>query len=236
MSNILPSSIYRRAFYFPALILLVACSQDRLPKSKVYLSDGTVYFRGYITEESINKALVLLQKSNNQLVITSEGGLVTHALKLANYLYDNQTEVTFRAHCYSSCANYILPATRKGVVKHGTVVGWHGGAYQPVWNIDLDNDPEAKQRHEEWKRTETDFYHKVKVDPKINVYGLVDNYEALLSQPYCMRLLRRDDWQGWTYKMSDIKKMGISIHFEDKEIPLGHRGGDDIQCYIYPFS
>jgi len=51
-----------------------------------------------------------------------------------------------------------------------------------------------------------------------------------------MKLLNRGDWQGWTYTTSDLKKMGVTIQFEDKEIPLGQRGGDDMQCYIYPFK
>jgi len=45
--------------------------------------------------------------------------------------------VVFQVQCYSACANYILPAAQKGFVKRGAVVGWHGGAYQGVWSVDL---------------------------------------------------------------------------------------------------
>lgn len=236
MPRYLASTVHKQVICLFTLPLLIACNQERTPQSTVLLSDGTVYFKGFITEEFINKTIELLGKSDNKLRITSEGGANTPAITLGNYIYDNETEVIFQIQCYSACANYILPAARKGLVKTGTVVGWHGGAYQGVWEIDLDENPEVKRRIEVWQKIESDLYRKLNIDHNINVYGIINNYDLLMSEPYCMRLAKRGDWQGWTYTMSDLRKMGVMMQFEDNEVPLGQRGGDDIQCYIYPFK
>lgn len=225
----------RQLSSLPIIAVLMGCNFDIPPKSNVFLQDGIVYFKGAITQESVTKTIELLDESDNSLRFTSEGGANIPAIELANYIYENNTRVVFQIQCYSACANYILPAAKNGVVKKGTVVGWHGGAFQGVWEDDIDQYPEALARIELWKKKETELYTRLNIDPSINIYGVFEDFKLLKSQSYCRRVFDKGNYQGWTYRISDLRKMGIMAKFEDSKIPLG-RGGTDIQCYIYPFG
>lgn len=206
--------------------------------AQVNTINGVVHFNGYITKGSILKTIELLEDENSkkELVFDSPGGANIPAINLANYIYDNKVKVSFQRQCYSACANYILPASQNmGLVKKGTIVGWHGGAYQDIWEVDLDKAPDVKERIELWKVEEDKLFNKLKLDKNITVYGILNNFNLLKSNSFCGKIFDEGDYQGWTYKMSDLKRMGVKTRFEDDEIPLTYNG-ELLQCYIYPFT
>ncbi|MGR5266325.1 hypothetical protein ACPV5R_01090 [Vibrio astriarenae] len=223
-----------KVFFLTLVISYISgCNSE---KSEVYAIGNTVYFDGFITQESVARAKSLLERDNNlTFIVESQGGYNIPAIDLANFIYDNNIYVIYRVQCYSACANYLLPATKRGVVKSGSIVGWHGGAYQGVWEEDLEKYPEAKKRILLWQRLETRLYAKLNVDPKINIYGIKNDFELLKIQPDCLEIGEQGNFEGWTYSLADLRTMGVHILYEDNEQTLSYNG-IQLQCYIYPFQ
>ncbi len=93
----------------------------------VEMTDGTVCFHGLITPQSSNKFLELATSDTDVLVISSNGGDVSEAIKMANRMVDLKMSVVVVGWCMSSCANYIFPAARQKYVMPRSYIGWHGG-------------------------------------------------------------------------------------------------------------
>ena len=68
-----------------------------------------------------------LLKQLKRLEINSLGGDVSAAVDLALVLKDLDLTLVVDGYCMSSCANFILPASRRLVLRGG-LVGFHGGA------------------------------------------------------------------------------------------------------------
>ncbi len=217
------------------MVFTLSACYDNAPNTKVYTLNGDVIFKGAITEKSVDETIDLLSNGNTNLRITSEGGANIPAIRLANYIFDNNIKVTFDVQCYSACANYILPSSKNAVVKKGTIVGWHGGAYQEHWEDELESNPDAIARIELWKKKETEIFNKFNIDHNITIYGVLNDFELLKAERHCSKIGEAGNFQGWTYKISDIKRMGIKARFEDEEIPLSYEGVD-LQCLIFPFN
>jgi hypothetical protein len=90
--------------------------------------DGdAVVFDGQIHARSVAAFLQLVQDpAVTRLVITSQGGIVAAALDMAEAIHARGLDVEVPSACFSSCANYIVPAARNKLLGFAGAVAWHG--------------------------------------------------------------------------------------------------------------
>ena len=60
------------------------------------------------------------------VVISSEGGRVDAAIKLARWLYESRAAIVIDGPCLSSCANYLVPVARQLYLTRRAVIAMHG--------------------------------------------------------------------------------------------------------------
>lgn len=89
--------------------------------------DDAIHFSGRIDHDSAARLLRLLDDGQvTRLVITSQGGLVGAALDIAEAMHARGLDIEVPSACFSSCANYLLPAARRKTLGTPAAVGWHG--------------------------------------------------------------------------------------------------------------
>lgn len=94
----------------------------------IRIAGSTLCFTGDIDRDSAARAEALLaDRSLTAMVVTSDGGEVTAAVRLARALRARGLLLVVKSHCISSCANFLFPAARtKAVAPNGLLV-FHGG-------------------------------------------------------------------------------------------------------------
>lgn len=97
------------------------------PPATVERVDDAIHFSGRIDHDSAARLLRLLADGQvTRLVITSQGGLVGAALDIAEAIHARGLDIEVPSACFSSCANYLLPAARRKTLGTPGAVGWHG--------------------------------------------------------------------------------------------------------------
>lgn len=94
----------------------------------IRVTGATLCFTGDIDAGSAARATALLPTPGlTTLVITSDGGEVTAAIRLARAIRARGLMLVVEDRCASSCANFLFPAARtKAVADRGLLV-FHGG-------------------------------------------------------------------------------------------------------------
>ena len=110
-----------------AALLAVAAPAQAQDPAIVSVQDDAVVFRGQIDARSAAEFLLLVKDAGvTRLVITSGGGDVAAALDMATAMHERGLDIEVPHACYSSCANYLVPAARRKTLAHSGVVAWHG--------------------------------------------------------------------------------------------------------------
>jgi len=124
--DIMPPGIARLL----AFAFLLAPHTDAAEISFIFAEDRVEY-RGAIDARVVDRLIEESKdRSPKRLVIDSIGGGVAAAVRLGEWVLDNGMDVEVQALCASSCANYVLPAGTKKVIRQGAMIVWHGGADQ----------------------------------------------------------------------------------------------------------
>lgn len=118
---------------FAAFVLLFAWS-DRGRSAEARSScEGTVVasgsvlgFSGCISAAVAEVFVDAADRRPELAVIESSGGDVSAAIRMAMAISRNQLKLVVRGGCFSSCANYILPASPIVIVERNAFVGFHG--------------------------------------------------------------------------------------------------------------
>ncbi|WP_372707966.1 hypothetical protein [Brevundimonas sp.] len=93
---------------------------SRLAGSSVYCLKGSL---DSTSAESFSE----LASDISVLVVDSYGGNTRATMRIARLIYDNDIDVIIEGQCFSSCANYILPAASgRLTVLPGSFIGLHG--------------------------------------------------------------------------------------------------------------
>jgi hypothetical protein len=111
-----------------ALLAKVGHAQPQgLTSALVTRSGDAVIFTGRIDARAAADFMRLVREPGvARLVITSQGGIVSAALDMAEAVHERQLEVEVPSTCHSSCANYIFPAGARKVIGRPDAVAWHG--------------------------------------------------------------------------------------------------------------
>ena len=200
--------------------------------------EDTLYYKGEITDLMVLKALELARNSSQpikKLHIDSSGGNARAGIIFGNWIHDNKIKVTIENLCFSSCANYIFTSASSVHVLKGAIVGWHGGAFQQHWKLNLwwyeyliPNRKASKlallnSSLKPWKDEETAFFHLIGVDQKITTYGQMDKFNCQ----------KQNGAAGWNYNIRDLHKLGVmNVTLDDTELVLKNDKSKISACRI----
>ena len=131
-------------------------------------------------------------KKINRLMITSSGGEVDAAIKLALWVFENNIDIEVPEYCLSSCANYIFTAARNKIIHEGAVVAWHGNYHHlkitGLWRDDINSrmNRTGESRYEAQRNVymqmtylvnlERKFFARIGVDERICWIGKMSPY------------------------------------------------------------
>ncbi len=95
------------------------------------LEKGYACFSGDIDPVTIIKPKEAIDSERvHTLYVNSLGGHTVSAMVLGRSIFQKSIKLVLHNACFSSCANYLAPATEKLVVQKGTIFGFHGSVYR----------------------------------------------------------------------------------------------------------
>lgn len=188
----------------------------------VSLNENTIEYTGEITDAQNARFKELLSSNIDRIAsitVTSGGGNINAGMDLAELIFNNQLDIIIPTFCFSSCANYLIPAANQKVFGTNAVIGWHGDAASARWrDADIDamvSSLTGKEKQTKWlalrahydriieqaKERETALYEKWQVNPDIMRLGLKGNVkDAVLANKA----------RGWTYSLDAMAFFGLS--------------------------
>lgn len=202
-----------------ASLLLVACAggpegapdrpADDSPGTRVELDEeGRLSYVGPLTAEANTRALEIFEAARVEprtLLITSGGGSIEAGLDLAEWILEEGLDVEVGGYCLSSCANYVFLAGDRKKLREGSVVFWHGSAWQESFDDLVDpNRPDFQPSLLEARRREVRFFDRIGVDNVITVYG-----QGGFRISAIFRWLMRRPTLGFDYSLEDLERMGV---------------------------
>lgn len=102
-----------------------------LPDGFHQIKDGFACFNGDISTDTIKLPKMAIDTGKvNTLYVNSLGGVTTAAMELGRSIYAKNIKVVLHQACFSSCANYLVPAAHDLVVQKGTIYGLHGSVFR----------------------------------------------------------------------------------------------------------
>lgn len=122
--------IIGRAILIFIAALWAACANAQAVSAgqfKIEANKDAVWFNGPISDASAD-ALIKSLHGSKRLFISSNGGDELAAIKVANFVMDNNVDVYIPVYCLSACANSILIAGRNVYLSNAAVIAIHGSA------------------------------------------------------------------------------------------------------------
>jgi len=112
----------------PAPVVAAVGACDGSPGPDIRIAGQTLCFAGDIDRDSAARAGTLLAgRGLTAVVITSDGGEVTAAVRLARAIRARGLLLVVKDRCISSCANFLFPAARTKAVAPNSLLVFHGG-------------------------------------------------------------------------------------------------------------
>ncbi|WP_418358263.1 hypothetical protein ACNH6B_03790 [Shewanella basaltis] len=213
------------------LLTLTGCASQPEPFSVVIdpLLANAIVYRGEINADNVASFEQLITNSPTpieSLIINSGGGEVFAGIRFGELVYQYQLKVIVDKICASSCANYIATASNDVTVREGGLLGWHGGALQPLY-LSLQhpqkqahkNNLENEQFITKWRQAELDFFNKVKVNQIVTVIGMMPG------------LHDKRDAQLFSYDQKTLKQLGLHIAYEGEQATHSASGEYVVQIF-----
>lgn len=203
------------------IVIFLLCLPPQI-MAAVLLNENTIEYTGEISDAQNARFKELLDSNFERITsisITSGGGNINAGMDLAEIIFKNQLDIIIPTFCFSSCANYLIPAASNKTFGTNAVIGWHGDAASARWrDADIDamvSSLTGKEKQAEWlalrahynqiieqaKERETALYKKWRVNPDIMRLGLKGNVkDAVLANKA----------RGWTYSVDAMAFFGLS--------------------------
>jgi hypothetical protein len=100
----------------------------------IHVEGATLCFAGIISRASADEAVALIAGQRlDTMVVTSDGGEVTAALRLARAIRAHGLTLVVKGRCVSSCANFLFTGARRKIVAPQSLVVFHGGIAPPAF-------------------------------------------------------------------------------------------------------
>ena len=118
-----------------ACILLSGCATTYSRASSSYeceynASRETLTVSGDTDEKMLGCFETYFSQAISNIIISSNGGRVDTAIKIAQLVATNDISLTINRACNSSCANYIMPVSKRIIVRPGAQILLHGSIDQ----------------------------------------------------------------------------------------------------------
>ncbi|AZG37300.1 MULTISPECIES: Clp protease/crotonase-like domain-containing protein [Shewanella] len=214
------------------LLALMGCAAQQEPFSVAIdpLLPSTILYNGEITPENVASFEQLITNSPTKiesLIINSGGGDVFAGIRFGELVFEYKLKVVVDKACASSCANYIVTASDDVTVRNGGLLGWHGGALQPIYVPITSNKQRANKmlRKEaddfltQWQQAEHDFFQMVKVNQAVTILGMVPGLEE------------KRDAQLFSYDQQTLKQLGLHITYEGEQATTSRFGEYIVQIF-----
>ncbi|RYY86189.1 MAG: hypothetical protein EOO24_35870 [Comamonadaceae bacterium] len=152
-------------------------------QARVERSGDAIVFDGRIHGRTADAFLQLLREDPaiRRLVITSQGGIVDAAIDMAEAIHARGLDVEVPSACFSSCANYILPAARRKLLAAPGVVAWHGNMAHVLYMQQAGQQQLGDSVIEEARRLarrEAAFFRRIGVDDFICWFAKIPPYDV----------------------------------------------------------
>lgn len=174
-----------------------SCEATLHGRSDVIVSSTTVCLYGEIDNDLAKRFVTINLKQVRNIVLSSTGGDVDSALKMANLILQNKINVIVWKACLSSCANYLFLAGYTKIVLPKSFVGWHGGpSRSPVSGLD----EQANKRRVDTLNRQDKFFHDINVSDDL-IY---------VARPGLEMNRRNRGYTFWTWNADDLqRKFGV---------------------------
>lgn len=184
--------------------------------SNVGIKNGYLVYEGTITEaanKAIFKAFNAAHHKPKRLLISSTGGELELGMELGSWVKHNNLDVEVANICASACANYVFPAGNVKYLRKGSILIWHGSAWQSNWRVEDKFEDRFHSYISSMREQETAFFAALEVDNLLCTYGQT---KISISQRFMNSLGIGS--QGYDYSLADIEKFGLkNIVLIDKE-------------------
>ena len=166
------------------------------------------YILREIDEKSFQDILDL--DNPNYIVVNSYGGREHYAIKIANFIYENEINIIIDGVCTSACASYILPAAKSVFVKENSLITMHQTTYgiNQLRGFDIES-LENKVSFELDLKESLKFFEKIEK----NIDYLIDSTFAV--GPYCINYNERKlypEYNFWVPPGAYFVSHGIDIN------------------------
>lgn len=202
------------------LALLFNAQANAEPEFELHREQDTVIFKGKIGNASAHALLEQIHSGASLIVISSEGGSVKDALEVANAIRRYQVALQVQDYCFSSCANYLFLAASQKKLMPGSVLGFHGGAPDPVTNPHQAESAKPNKFVSEMDKLASDqqqFYRSVGFDPElIHISALL----TIATTPLIFELQFDGDKQAHTFSSKDELALFLKKALTDKKFHL----------------
>lgn len=165
-------------------MILTGCATQKI--NPVLISGKTILVQGAISSSTADEFLSAIESHDvNRVLITSGGGHVEAAIRMATAIHKRGMDVEVFGPCFSSCANYIFPAGRNKSITGLGIVGWHGNIQHLLYLHRIGERPISGDWLNDVKRLaalEEAFFKTIGVDSfvcwvgKLPPYKVFNNY------------------------------------------------------------
>lgn len=212
---------------FILISLMAGCSTitEKEQQRIELIDEKTILFYGNTSLDNAELLKNILQDADGQadtLLVNSNGGDVLGGIEIGKAIKQYRLKVVIDQFCISSCANYIATASHDVVVRKGGLLGWHGGATQPIYSPLKVNiswlykvklflgfssiDETINEFNLKFLKKEIKFFNSISVKQAVTVIGMMPSYKQRRNAP------------SFSYDRETLKRLGLTIRFED-EIP-----------------
>lgn len=225
-------------FIWSMTLFLISCTtngaSDNPNIESIYVSNNQLYFKGEITESSVKHTFTAINNYKGiiqTMTVNSLGGDILPAMKLGNWIFDNNIQLIVNRFCASSCANYFFTAAKSVHINKNSLVLWHEGATQKNFLENAHTPKELEDINDKIK-IEKQFFEKIGVKEEITVYGQLKDFSIMKNTPDCFAADAKGVLQGWTYSIEDLKKFGVDSITSDNISPPVAVDGYLMGCLI----
>ncbi len=209
----------------------------------VKLQQDVLYYTGDIEQDTIIKLKKLYEKATKKpiiLEIDSPGGITEYGMELGAFVKDNGLDVRVVGMCFSSCANFVLPAGKTTYIGKDAFIGWHGDgtsstAYERIkYGVTIEQSlrkaliesyTQSGQKYTQ-QQLEQDIAYNVQFAAQQNaqedIFYEKYNINPLLARYPHMTEAGRQDLEnspensaGWTYTPEMLQQLGINLVLMD---------------------
>jgi hypothetical protein len=126
----------------------------------------TLWYCGSLTQQTVDQILANWTPRTRKLIISSEGGNPSAAIRLVNGLRPFNPILQVRLVCLSGCAHFLFMAFDEVIVEEGAVVAYHHTSTQNFLTYGDRVDEEQRAILARQSMDELAFYDELGIDPR----------------------------------------------------------------------